>query len=181
MRRGIWTIVFLLIPHLSWAAALTLEDLSFRGEWFGSPSLASANTNGGAGAIVRFDEKFTGTFTFEHLNIESWPVRWTSDFLEAGTGDFNTPCCGSLFLEDTLEFDEAGDPSLVYRLQSVFLEDVGTLDVSVGFPSSTLSLRNLTFTPVPIAVVPEPATLMLLAGGLAATLANHRRRRRARR
>lgn len=186
MRRGIWTVVFLLVPHLSSAAPLTLEDLSFEGVWFGSPSLASADTNGGSGAIIRFDERFTGTFTFEHRNDEGWPLRWTSEFLETGTGDFGTPCCGSTFLGGTLEFDETGHPSFVYKPESVFLEDAGTLDFSVGFPTSTLSLRNLTFTPAgngdsPAAVVPEPATVTLLAGGLAAALANHRRRQRARR
>ena len=157
-----------LLPRQAAASPLAMDDLELIGVWFPSPTLSSLNTNGGNGAAIRFLRPYTGIFTFEHRNEEVWPIRWTPEFLESGTGDFNTPCCGGAILDDTLLFND-GRPTLGFVRMSLLLDNVGTLDFSVpGAPTSTLSLRNLAFesasdAPVPI---PEPATVTLLALGI---------------
>ena len=159
-----------LLPGRALASPLTMEDVELVGVWWpSSPTLANLNTHGGNGAAIRFLKPYTGIFTFEHMNEEVWPIRWTPEFLERGTGDFATPCCGSAILDDTLEF-VGGRPTLGFVRTSLMLENVGTIDFSVpGPPSSTLSLRNVTFesasVPAPVPV-PEPATLTLLAVGV---------------
>ena len=163
-------LILCLLPRQAAAAPLTMDDLQLVGVWFpGPPTLTSLSTNGGSGAAIRFLRPYTGIFTFEHLNEEVWPIRWTPEFLEAGTSDFATPCCGSAILDDTLTFIN-GRPTLGYVRTTLTLDNVGTIDFSVpGAPTSTLSLRNVTFEstsqdlPVP---VPEPATVTLVALGL---------------
>jgi hypothetical protein len=159
-----------LLPGRALASPLTIEDVELLGVWWpSSPTLANLNTHGGNGAAIRFLKPYTGIFTFEHMNEEVWPIRWTPQFLERGTGDFATPCCGSAILDDTFEF-AGGRPTLGFTRTSLMLENVGTIDFSVpGPPSSTLSLRNVTFesASVPAQVpVPEPATVTLLAVGV---------------
>ena len=167
--RYVLLILLCLFPRPAAAAPLAMEDLELVGVWFpSSTTLSSLSTNGGNGAAIRFLRPYTGIFTFEHRNEEVWPVRWTPEFLEWGTGDFDTPCCGRAILDDTLLFND-GRPSLGFVSRTLMLTNVGTIDFSVpGAPTSTLSLRNLTFesasdAPVP---VPEPATVMLLAAGI---------------
>ncbi len=167
--RYLLLVLLCILPRQAAASALAMDDLALVGVWWpAEPTLSSLNTNGGNGAAIRFLKPYTGIFTFEHLNEEVWPIRWTSEFLESGTGDFGSPCCGRAILDDTLLFND-GRLSLGFVSRTLMLTNVGTIDFSVpGAPTSTLSLRNLTFesapdSPVP---VPEPATATLLALGI---------------